>query len=401
MSYERQYYTNGDVLEASHLNHMEAGIKENSDSVSKLSEDIANLKENGVGGGVTTEQANSLWDILQKSAFVEQLTEAELNAFKTAWGIADDDDSGETEVTLSSISATYSGGSVLVGTSVNDLNGITVKAIYSDGSKTTVTDYTLSGTIAEGSNTVTISYGGKSTTITVLGYVEEEPEITLTSISATYNGSDVTVGTALTSLTGITVTGTYSDGSTSTITGYTLSGEIVEGSNTITVSYGGKTTTFTVTGVAESSGDDSGGIVNLFDKNTMVVSGAFVGTNGVISNSATSKYAKVPVSVGTYSLQKGSGWSMNTTGHPTLINSNGEKLCVIGNLQIDGSGGSLSDSSISTYAKAKGNNGITLNILSEEVTHIIFSICVNGGVDDTDTTMVETGDTCHDYVAYV
>ena len=40
MSYERQYYTNGDVLEASHLNHMEAGIKENSDSVSKLSEEI-------------------------------------------------------------------------------------------------------------------------------------------------------------------------------------------------------------------------------------------------------------------------------------------------------------------------------------------------------------------------
>ena len=44
MAYERQYHTNGDVLEASHLNHMEAGIKENSDSVSKLSEEIADLK---------------------------------------------------------------------------------------------------------------------------------------------------------------------------------------------------------------------------------------------------------------------------------------------------------------------------------------------------------------------
>jgi hypothetical protein len=58
----------------------------------------------------------------------------------------------------------------------------------------------------------------------------------------------------LTDLTGITVTGTYSDGSTSAITGYTLSGEIVEGENTITVSYGGKTTTFTVTGIAETGG---------------------------------------------------------------------------------------------------------------------------------------------------
>lgn len=78
--------------------------------------------------------------------------------------------------------------------------------------------------------------------------------VTLQSISATYTGGDVTVGTALIDLTGITVTGTYSDGSTSEITGYTLSGEIVEGSNTITVSYSGLTTTFTVTGVAEESG---------------------------------------------------------------------------------------------------------------------------------------------------
>ena len=39
MAYERQYYTNGDVLNAEQLNHMEAGIKENSDNVSKLSEE--------------------------------------------------------------------------------------------------------------------------------------------------------------------------------------------------------------------------------------------------------------------------------------------------------------------------------------------------------------------------
>ena len=60
------------------------------------------------------------------------------------------------------------------------------------------------------------------------------------------------VGTSLDSLTGITVTGTYSDGSTANITGYTLSGTIAEGSNTITVSYGELTTTFTVTGIVES-----------------------------------------------------------------------------------------------------------------------------------------------------
>lgn len=81
--------------------------------------------------------------------------------------------------------------------------------------------------------------------------------VTLQSISATYTGGDVTVGTALIDLTGITVTGTYSDGTTKTVTGYTLSGEILEGENTITVSYGGKTTTFTVTGIVESGGGEA------------------------------------------------------------------------------------------------------------------------------------------------
>ena len=81
--------------------------------------------------------------------------------------------------------------------------------------------------------------------------VPVDPEVTLTSISATYSGGDVAVGTALTDLTGIVVTATYSDGSTATVTGYTLSGEIAEGSNTITVTYEGKIATFTVTGVAE------------------------------------------------------------------------------------------------------------------------------------------------------
>ena len=80
----------------------------------------------------------------------------------------------------------------------------------------------------------------------------EEPETptdkTLVSISATYAGGNVTVGKDVSSLTDITVTATYSDGSTSEVTGYTLSGEIVEGENTITVIYEGLTTTFTVIG---------------------------------------------------------------------------------------------------------------------------------------------------------
>lgn len=84
------------------------------------------------------------------------------------------------------------------------------------------------------------------------------PEKTLTSISAVYSGGDVTAGTAVSALTGIVVTAHYSDGTSATVTGYTLSGTIAEGSNTITVTYGGRTTTFTVIGTAESGGEEIG-----------------------------------------------------------------------------------------------------------------------------------------------
>lgn len=98
----------------------------------------------------------------------------------------------------------------------------------------------------------------------------EVPEVTLSSISATYNGGDVTAGTAVTDLTGIVVTAHYSDGSSEAVTGYTLSGTIAEGSNTVTVTYQGKTATFTVTGVAESGGDEPGVGVNLLENVTYI-----------------------------------------------------------------------------------------------------------------------------------
>lgn len=45
----------------------------------------------------------------------------------------------------------------------------------------------------------------------------------------------------------LTVTATFEDQATQTVTAYTLSGTLAVGTSTVTVSYGGKTTTFTVT----------------------------------------------------------------------------------------------------------------------------------------------------------
>lgn len=98
-----------------------------------------------------------------------------------------------------------------------------------------------------------LSGGGETPEDPIVPDEPENPEVVLSSISATYSGGDVPVGTAVTDLTGIVVTAHYSDGSTETVTDYTLSGTIAEGSNTITVSYGGKTTTCSVTGVTNNN----------------------------------------------------------------------------------------------------------------------------------------------------
>ena len=130
------------------------------------------------GGGLTTEQINALDNMFKVCAFTKADVSAEYNAFCTAFGIEggivpDEPDEPDTEITLSAILATYGGGDVVVGTALNDLTGIVVTAIYSDGTSEAVTGYTLSGTIAEGENTITVSYGGKTTTFTVVGVSAE------------------------------------------------------------------------------------------------------------------------------------------------------------------------------------------------------------------------------------
>ena len=161
MAYEKQTWVNGVTpLDAEHLNHMEHGISQ-----------IANLPSGG--SGLTTAQVNALDGMFKVCAFIKADVSAEYTAFKTAFGITDSGgDSGGTEVTLTSISATYDSGDVAVGTAVTDLTGIVVTAHYSDGSTAEVTGYALSGTIVEGSNTITVSYNGKTATFTVTGVAD-------------------------------------------------------------------------------------------------------------------------------------------------------------------------------------------------------------------------------------
>lgn len=116
----------------------------------------------------------------------------------------------------------------------------------SDTSVATVSQTGVVTSVAYGNATITATSGNVSATCSVT-----IAQATVTSISAVYTQSGTVYDTdSLDSLkSDLVVTATWSNQTTSTVASadYTLSGTLTTGTSTITVSYGGKTTTFTVT----------------------------------------------------------------------------------------------------------------------------------------------------------
>lgn len=85
------------------------------------------------------------------------------------WGMLPEKAEGYTKY-LTRVEANYSGGSVLKGSTYN-LNDVTVKAYYSDGTWEFVTGYTVSTMYISytGTNTITAYYGGMSDNFYVIG----------------------------------------------------------------------------------------------------------------------------------------------------------------------------------------------------------------------------------------
>lgn len=144
----------------------------------QLSEAIDDLKQNGTGGsGITSDVKTALLNAFAHVAWTDENGQSYYDALATALnasggdsGGGDEGGEGETPVvTLTSISAVYGGGEVASGTALTDLTDIVVTAHYSDGTTKTITNYTLSGEIVAGANTITVSYGGMTTTFEVVG----------------------------------------------------------------------------------------------------------------------------------------------------------------------------------------------------------------------------------------
>ena len=134
-----------------------------------------------------------------------------------------------------------------------DTTGLKLKLKHSDNSITYVSDgFIVSGfnSNVAGTKTITVKYGDKSATFTVtVNETEEEVVLSSISINRYPAKTEYEIGESL-DTTGLKLKLIYSDGSYEYVTdGFTTSGfgSSTSGEKIVTVKYGGKSTTFTVT----------------------------------------------------------------------------------------------------------------------------------------------------------
>lgn len=160
---------------------------------------------------------------------------------------------GQSDLKVQSLEAKYKDASILVG---NDFNtsDVTITAKYNDGSTEKIgwskldTKPDSIQVSKSGWNSYEIGYGGATATLQVHGYEAK-------GIAVEYSGGDLKVGSAIDKSNvkvKVTYTKNYKDETSSEeVSDYTMSPETVAavGANTITVTVGDKTATFTVTGL--------------------------------------------------------------------------------------------------------------------------------------------------------
>ena len=258
--------------------------------ITDVKADLAELQ----GGGVPTNVRQALKILLESAAYADTGLTDEM-AVVSSWA------SAVTAITLNHSSISISGATTSQLTATTTPSGGTVTWSSSDTSVATVSSSGLVTGVSNGTATITATSGNVSATcsVTVSGIA------TLSSISAVYTQTGTIYDTddlddILTAGT-LVVTATYSDSSTATVasTDYTLSGTLTEGTSTITVSYGGKTTTFNVM-VTEAPAtplydwDFTQGLIDSVSGVTAVIGGAGVSRDSDgIKFTGSNQYARL------------------------------------------------------------------------------------------------------------
>lgn len=187
----------------------------------------------------TTAVRQAIYNLFNSAGYGNNDVSADLTVVQS-WA------SETTAISLSDTAIAITGSGTVQLTATTTPSGNAVSWTSSDTSVATVSSGGLVTGVGNGSCTITATSGNKSATCTatITGFA------TLVSISAVYSGgmvfSDATIDDLKSDL---VVTAAYDDSTTATIASadYNLSGTLSAGTCTITVSYGGKTDTFTVT----------------------------------------------------------------------------------------------------------------------------------------------------------
>lgn len=143
--------------------------------------------QSGSGSGLTEDIKAALLQIASKVAYIDEDGQDYYDALYDALYPPAD---------LVSISAVYTqSGTVYDTDTLDDLKSdLVVTALYDDQSTETVTTYTLSGTLTVGTSTITVAYGGKTTTFNVT--VTQAPVLPLYQLcqgTKTTSGNSVTI----------------------------------------------------------------------------------------------------------------------------------------------------------------------------------------------------------------
>ena len=208
--------------------------EEMEDEIEAIKEDLQNITTSAVP--TTVRQA--LKTLLESAAYADTGLTDEM-AVVSSWA------SEVTAISLNNSTISITGATTFQLVATTTPSGGTVTWSSSNTSVATVSSSGLVTGVSNGTVTIQAISGtaSASCTATISGFVGVD------YITAVYTQSGTVYDTdTLNSLkSDLVVTAHYTNGTTGVVTNYILSGTLTAGTSTITVSYGGKTTTFTVT----------------------------------------------------------------------------------------------------------------------------------------------------------
>lgn len=223
------------------------------------------------------------------------------------------------EAKVKSISASYSGGNVLVGEEI-DRTKLTVTVTYENGTSEEIKDYTLTSTkvAEEGLNLMMVIYQGKTANFYVYGKK-------ITSMAVNYSGMPLSVGNSV-SKKDIKVFASFTDGSSGEVKDFKiLDGEIKSvGENVIHISCNGQVLKQSVYGIAPKT---VAALFATYNGNKVTV-GSSINPDDLIvtatykdgSSEVINNYVLVPAVIGTTGTQN---VTANYQGHTVSFNVEG------------------------------------------------------------------------------